>query len=111
TLGFRLDKQEEIGAFRYDESARKIDSFVDYAKALVRALMQVQQNTHLHSDDWERTVYIDTLKIDSTDFDISTEDKLALIQQGVSGAQNYLEWFEDPTKHPKNRIEPSEAFA
>lgn len=64
TLGLRLDTREEIGLFRYDEPRRgkPIKRFTDYAKALMEALLQGQENQHLHSDDWQRTVYIDTLE-------------------------------------------------
>jgi len=106
TLGLRLDKQEEIGLFRYDEPPRErpIRNFTDYAKALISAIMSVQENQHIHSDDWQRTIYIDTLDIGTTDFALSDDKKNALIQSGIDCSENYFRWFEDPFEKPVNRI-------
>ncbi|MCK4793845.1 MAG: patatin-like phospholipase family protein [Desulfobacteraceae bacterium] len=106
SLGLRLDKAEEIGLFRYDEpqQSKEVKNFTQYARALISAFMQVQENQHLHSDDWQRTLYINTLDVKTTDFDISDEKKDALIQEGIKGAENYFRWFEDPKEQPVNRI-------
>lgn len=106
TLGFRLDTREQIALYRYDEplQGKPITKFTDYARALVKALMNTQEHVHLHSDDWQRTVYIDTLDVGATDFNLSEETKAALLQQGVAGAENYFRWFEDPLESPANRI-------
>lgn len=109
TLGLRLDMAEEIGLYRYDEplAGKPIKSFTDYARALVGAIMNVQQNIHLHGDDWQRTVYINTLDIGTVDFDISAEKKQALLNEGIVGAERYFEWFDDPAEAPVNRITES----
>jgi NTE family protein len=106
TLGLRLDTREEIGLFRYDEPLRgkPIKRFTDYARALMEALLQGQENQHLHSDDWQRTVYIDTLDVKTTDFHITRDRQQALVEQGIKGAQKYFEWFDDPDETPFNRI-------
>ncbi len=106
TLGMRLDTQEEIGLFRHGEPhrGREISTFPNYARALISALMQVQENKHLHSDDWQRTIYINTLDVKTTDFDLSDEKKQALILQGIEGAENYFKWFENLKEDPANRI-------
>jgi NTE family protein len=66
--------------------------------------MNVQENVHLHGDDWQRTVYISTLDVGTTDFDISAEKKRALLEQGILGTENYFRWFDDPEEAPANRI-------
>lgn len=106
TLGLRLDSSEEIGLFRYGEpvSGKKINDFFDYAKGLVSAVMKVQENQHLHSDDWQRTLYINTLDVGATDFDLCKEKKLALIKEGIKGAEKYFEWFESAAENPVNRM-------
>jgi NTE family protein len=106
SLGLRLDKAEEIALFRYDEPLKdkEIKNFTQYAKALISAFMNVQQNQHLHSDDWQRTLYINTLDVTTPDFDLSDEKKDALIQEGIMGAENYFQWFENPQEQPVNRI-------
>lgn len=107
TLGMRLDTSEEIALFRYNEpiEGKKIDSFTDYARCLLGAIMQVQESQHLHSDDWQRTIYINTLDVKTTDFSISSEKKQSLLQAGIACAENYFQWFEDTQERPVNRIE------
>lgn len=106
TLGIRLDTQEEIGLFRYGEtgSTNKIENFIDYAGALVSAAMNAQENYHLHSDDWQRTIYINTLDVKTTDFKLKNEKKLALINEGIKGTEEYFKWFENLEEKPINRI-------
>lgn len=106
TLGFRLDTRNEIGLYRYNEplQGRKINNFTDYAKALLQALMNTQEHQHLHSDDWQRTIYIDTLDVKTTDFDIPPHKLEALVRQGIEGAETYFRWFEDPAQNPVNRM-------
>ncbi|MDD5095522.1 MAG: patatin-like phospholipase family protein [Dehalococcoidia bacterium] len=106
TLGLRLDTREEIGLYRYDEPPKDkpIQGFRDYAAALIGTLMRVQENQHLHSDDWQRTLYIDTLDVGTTDFGLTEERKAALIQSGSDCAEKYFTWLEDPAQSPKNRV-------
>lgn len=108
TLGFRLDAKQEIGAFRYGDVpvVNRIDDFFGYCKALIRTAMNVQESMHLHSDDWHRTVYIDTLGVGTTDFDISDRKKQALVKSGREHAERYFEWFDGATgtNAPKNRV-------
>ncbi|HHO77107.1 MAG TPA: patatin [Deltaproteobacteria bacterium] len=106
TLGMRLDKREEIALFRYEEppKGKQIRNFTTYAKALISAILNVQENQHLHSDDWQRTIYIDTLDVGTTDFDLTDEKKDALLRSGIDCAEAYFRWFEDPAEMPANRV-------
>ncbi len=104
TLGFRLDSKEEMAAFRYNEpQSQKIDHFVEYVMALVQTMLECQNNIHLHSDDWQRTIYIDTLGISTTDFGISDEKKKALEVSGRTGASEYFKWFDESSNTVLNR--------
>jgi len=105
TLGFRLDTKQEIGVFRDGAEPQhvKIDDFFDYAKALITTVIDSQGNTHLHSDDWHRSVYIDTLGVGTTDFEISNAMKNKLRQSGKDSANTYFKWFENPAQKPHNR--------
>jgi NTE family protein len=108
TLGFRLDTKKEIAVFRHGEEPvhNKIDSFPDYAKALVGAILENQASMHLHSDDWHRTVYIDTLDVSGIDFKLSNEKKDELIESGRKSMKAYIDWYENPMDEiPKNRPE------
>jgi len=106
TIGLRLDKQEEIALYRYGEKqkAKEIKRFPQYAKALIEAIMQVQENKHLHSDDWQRTIYINTLDVSVTDFNLSDQKKKDLVEEGIKGVENYFKWFDNPQENPVNRI-------
>ena len=96
TLGFRLDAAEEIAMY-LDPNAqaptKEIKSFFTYTKALVTTLIDFQNNVHLHSDDWQRTVYINSLGISATDFDISDKKKTDLVESGRKYAKDYLDWY------------------
>lgn len=95
TLGFRLDTKEDISMYLGQSSARckEINSFFTYTKALVTTLIDFQNNVHLHSDDWQRTVYIDTLGVGAVDFDISNSKKASLVESGRLYTEAYLEWY------------------
>jgi NTE family protein len=74
---------------------------------LIKTVLAVQDSQHLHSDDWHRTVYIDTLGVGTTDFDLSDSRKKELVASGRKAAVAYLEWWSDETSdlainHPKS---------
>ncbi|GAD04407.1 hypothetical protein PORCRE_91 [Porphyromonas crevioricanis JCM 15906] len=100
TLGFRLDSKEEIASFRDQSEApiRRIENFWDYTFSLIKTLISVQDNTHLHSDDWQRTIYIDTLGVKSTDFHIGDDIKRALLESGRNHTKQYFEWYNNSEK-------------
>jgi len=104
TLGFRLDTQEEIAVFRdhAEPPHRKIGDFFDYTWALIHTVLEAQQSAHLHSDDWARTVYIDTLGVGTTDFDLTDQQKKALVKSGKKGAEKYFQWY-DATDDAPNK--------
>lgn len=102
TLGFRLDTKEEISVFRDHAEAphTKIDTFFDYTWALINTVLDVQQSAHLHGDDWARTVYIDSLGVKTTDFDLSDDRKKDLVSSGRQGATKYFEWYDNEDHKP-----------
>lgn len=112
TLGFRLDSKEEIAVFRDGAEPPKteIKDFFDYTLALIKTLMNAQNNAHLHGDDWQRSVYIDSLGVGTTDFDLSDERKNALVQSGSDGVKDYFKWFDGvpksklPSNHPDFKL-------
>lgn len=102
TMGFRLDTKEEISVFRdhAEPPHKKIDSFFDYTWALIHTVLEAQQSSHLHSDDWARTVYIDTVGVSTTDFDLSDKKKKELVASGKQGATNYFAWYDNHDAKP-----------
>lgn len=105
TLGFRLDSAKEIAVFRDQAEPQRytIDDFFSYAWGLVGTLMEIQSSQHLHSDDWQRTIYIDTLGVGTTDFDLSDARKIALTESGRIHTERYFAWYDDPANQPANR--------
>jgi NTE family protein len=104
TLGFHLDNPDKIGVYRDGRQERvlEIRNLLEFSRALTRALMNNFGNKHLHSDDWSRTVYIDTLGVPVTNFHLDDKDKLALMESGRKGADAYLDWFDNSNNMPRN---------
>jgi NTE family protein len=92
-----LDSAKEIGVFRdgQEPQSNDIDHFLDYSMQLIKTILAVQDSQHLHSDDWHRTVYIDTLGVSTTDFGLSDSKKKALVASGKKAAESYLKWWSD----------------
>lgn len=105
TLGFRLDSEQEIAIFRdqAEPPRHDVDDFFDYGWRMIRTMMSAQESRHLHSDDWHRTVYIDTLGVGTTDFDLTDERKAALTSSGREHTRAYFDWYDDPDSEPANR--------
>jgi NTE family protein len=106
TLGFRLDSAKEIAVFRdqAEPEPQKINDFFEYAWSLVGTLLESQESMHLHSDDWQRTIYIDTLGVGTTDFGLDDAKKNALLQSGRDNTTKYFQWYDDPKNQPANRL-------
>jgi NTE family protein len=105
TLGFRLDSWKDIRLFEGVEEPEHIEikGIFDYIKRLITTLLDSQQNRHLHSDDWQRTVYIDSLSVRTTDFDLSEEKKNELVESGKQCTEKYFNWFERSNDEVVNR--------
>ncbi|MDR2690542.1 MAG: patatin-like phospholipase family protein [Azoarcus sp.] len=97
SLGFRLDNKAEISLFRdqAEPPKRKINDLFDFSIALIATLYGLQDNNHLHDDDWQRTIYIDTLDVGSLDFSLSEARKQALFDSGKQGAETYFAWYDN----------------
>jgi NTE family protein len=111
TLGFRLDSAKEIGVFRDGQEPQHhdIEHFLDYTIQLIKTVLAVQDSQHLHEDDWHRTVYVDTLGVGSTDFDLSDSRKKELVASGKKATEAYLSWWSDESQdlainHPDSKV-------
>tara|TARA_Y100001934_G_scaffold190864_1_gene224935 strand:- start:72 stop:332 length:261 start_codon:yes stop_codon:yes gene_type:complete len=67
--------------------------------------MRSQDNCHLESGDWHRTVYIKTLGVGTTEFDLDDETKRDLEASGRAGTEQYFDWYDAnaPDNRPLNR--------
>jgi len=112
TLGFRLDSTQEIGVFRDGDEPQRanIENLMDYTIELIKTMIAAQDNEHLHSDDWHRTVYIDSKNVNTTDFALSDKKKQALARSGRESTKAYLKWWNDPKgsdpaiNHPQSKL-------
>lgn len=97
TLGFRLDSAEEIATFRdhAEPQVHEITDLFSYIYALIETVIDAQSNAHLHSDDWQRTIYVDTLGVKTTEFDLAPEKKKALVESGRKGVKDYFKWYDN----------------
>ena len=91
-----MDSKEEISTFKdlVDPPHHQIKDFFDFCWQLYQTMQEVQSNAHLHSDDWQRTIYIDTLGVDGTQLDLSDEMKEKLIESGRKGVVEYFKWYD-----------------
>jgi NTE family protein len=96
TLGFRLDSKDEISLFRDQNEpvAQEVSGLFGFIKNIAFTYLDAQDNAHLHSDDWQRTIYIDTLGVGTTDFKITDAKKEALLISGRNGTQAYFDWYD-----------------
>jgi len=83
TLGLRIDstttpvKMQEI-------------SFVNYLKMLISIILNQQDSKHILKQDWKRTISIYDENVNSINFNISNETKLALIKSGKNAVMTYF---------------------
>jgi NTE family protein len=106
TLGLRVDTAEEIRAVFDKTPPAPIKSIKDYMKALISGYMEGMNKIHLHKNDWHRTIFIDSLGVKTTQFDLDDKTIEDLVESGKKGATKYLNWFENPgdADKPANKI-------
>lgn len=94
TLGFRLDSEKEIqlNGMGWESEPTEIKSIKEYLIGLANFLTEVANKRHLHENDWNRTVFIDTLGVKSTEFSLKQEKITALIESGRNRVKKYFEW-------------------
>ena len=93
TLGFRLDPlYDPIHEYYQPQPYKKVSNILDYGKAFMKFVQSMSVKRHLHRNDWNRTVFINTHDIGSTDFDISQPDIDRLIEEGKIGVKKHFAW-------------------
>jgi NTE family protein len=97
TLGFRLDTKEEIEHFKRNWAlpSRDIKKFKHYLGALLGFLLDSVNKRHLDADDWNRTIFLDTAGVKTTDFDLPDDLIQKLIKNGKQGVIKYFDWLEN----------------
>lgn len=107
SLGFKLASSEEISVFENhgDCEHKPVGNIMTFSRLFIETLLNVQNNTYLSSRDWDRTIYIDTLNVGTTDFNITEETKNALVQSGRTHMTNYFNWYDNQNNAPENRLD------
>ena len=106
TLGFRLDSKDVITASKEDWSLvpAKIKNLKDHIVGVLSFLMDYANKVHLRTPDWNRTIFIDTLDVKTTQFDLPQDKIEALLESGRVNTEKYFKWRDtDPVwgKFPK----------
>ena len=72
--------------------------------AYVGAIQELENRQILHSDDWCRTIYINTIGVGTTEFDLDDQQKKKLATEGKKATEDYLNWYDklDPANPPVN---------
>jgi len=98
TLGFRLDDEGEKANSMVTNQPifQDIENIYNYAQALVTFMRQTASRIHLHKNDWNRTIVIDTTGVGVTEFDITKEKIESLIENGQKGVKSHFEWRNNP---------------
>jgi NTE family protein len=94
TLGFRIDSRNEMKYSKdnWATEPKKIGNLKEYAGAIINLLMEAANKTHLHQNDWNRTVFVDALDVKTTDFKLSASKIQDLIVSGKMCTSAYLKW-------------------
>ncbi|HXK95334.1 MAG TPA: hypothetical protein PKV38_16785, partial [bacterium] len=66
---------------------------------------EMANKSHLHQNDWHRTVFIDAGGVKTTEFNLPREKVDQLVENGRQGTEAYFQWFEDPNQQPLNRVD------
>jgi NTE family protein len=84
TLGFHLDNLSHPPVY-------KIKNLFRFVGEVYEAIINIQRDLLMSNpDDVKRSVFIDNLGIKTTDFQLTEEQKLALIESGRDATEKYL---------------------
>ena len=94
TLGFRLDSKDVIEYNRrgWQLPPSKVGNIKEYSLSLMDFMMEMANRAHLHNNDWNRTVSIDTLNVKTTDFAIKQDKIEELTASGRKAVTDYFVW-------------------
>ncbi len=111
TLGFRLGTARHVTSFRDqgEYPTNKIEHFFAFTWSVVEHYIEQQAHSHLHHDDWERTVFIDTKETKTMQFNVDEKMAEELMEAGRDYTNRYFDWYENKDK-PSAESGPAEQF-
>ncbi|MEO5571979.1 MAG: patatin-like phospholipase family protein [Bacteroidia bacterium] len=94
TLGMRLDSTTVIEYAKHNWALppSEIKNLMGHTTALLGFMMEIANSSHLHSNDWNRTIAIDTLGIKTTQFNLTDAEIKSLLDSGEECTRKYFEW-------------------
>ena len=94
TLGFRVDSSTDINyaKINWQSEPIKVNNLKKFVGALMNFLMEMANKKHLHKNDWNRTIFIDSSDVKTTDFSLSKEKVNMLLINGEKAAEAYFAW-------------------
>jgi NTE family protein len=105
TLGFRLDplKDPLVSMRTQPQAYKKIGNILEYTKEFMKFYTASSLKRHLEPENWKRVIFVDTLDIMGTDFEIESSQIESLIEQGKSGVYQHFAWrmSENGVKFPQ----------
>lgn len=100
TLGLRLDDHASYRRTHrsWELKPVAVDNLKEFGTSIASLMMQLVNNEHLVPEDWNRSVFIDTLGVRNTQFDIDNVIKKRLVDSGRYGVKAYFQWRDtDPS--------------
>lgn len=94
TLGFRVDSTKEVNYSKgnWQSEPHNVKNIKTYIGALMSFVMEMANKKHLHNNDWNRTVFIDSLDVKTTEFKLSEQKISKLLDSGKIATDNYFDW-------------------
>jgi NTE family protein len=103
TFGFKL---VEPG----DGQPNKINSVVDFTRALVTTMLESHDKQHVEEDDFLRTVAIPTVGVSTTEFTLAPEKRDRLYESGRQAATEFLATWDEEKYIRRARVPVSSKY-
>lgn len=103
TLGFRVDSIKSINYLQpnWETPPEPVKNLKSYVGALINFMMEIANKQHLSNNDWNRTIFIDSMDVKTTQFKLSKEQINNLIANGRNGVDYYFNWRNSDEKWSK----------
>ena len=92
TIGLKLDGSSRIDVLKNHATPQgeKIKNVIGYTNAVINSMLNCMDNYYRSSDDGIRTVFIDSLGVNTTQFDLSHQQKFDLFISGYNSTKDFL---------------------
>ena len=103
TLGLKLMSTEEEQTYDLFSGKCKITDVKSFAFSIMNILCKAVEQKHVTNNYWLRTVVINSGDIGTTQFNLTSEQKNFLINEGKKGVDKYIEYRENIKTELKNK--------